>query len=173
MACTRELERVCAAMGELAEAPSRFEASLDVANGGVLWGLPALLMNGLLRHTEDLFSLSKGFYSLIHIFLLLAYMSLTRTQSIERLRYVQTGEWGKLLGLDRIPEVRTLREKVKALAEPERVHEWSARLSREWMQSDPQVPGCCMWTDTSGRTTAVRRNCPDGMCRDNGCAFAG
>lgn len=105
MACTRELERVCAAMGELAEAPSTFEAVWDVPNGGVLWALPSLLMNGLLSHTKDIFSLPKGFCSLIHIFLLLAYLSLTRVKSVEQVRYVQTGEWGKLLGLDRIPEV--------------------------------------------------------------------
>jgi hypothetical protein len=122
MACTREWERVSAAMGELAEAPSRFEVSWDVPNGGVLLALPSLLMNGLLHHTKEIFSLPRGFYSLIHIFLLLAYMSLARVKSVERLRYVQTGEWGKLLGLDRSPEVRTLREKIKGIAEPEKVH---------------------------------------------------
>lgn len=141
MACTREWERVSVAMGELAEAPSRFEISWDVPTGGVLWALPSLLKNGLLRHTRDFFSLPKGFYSLIHIFLLLAYMSLTRVKSVERLRYVPTGEWGKLLGLDRIPEVRTLREKIKGVAEPEKVREWSATLSREWMEADPGAAG--------------------------------
>ena len=38
-------------------------------------------------------------------------MALTRLKSIESLRYCAPGEWGKLLGLDRIPEVRTLRAK--------------------------------------------------------------
>jgi hypothetical protein len=141
MACTREMDRVCAAMGELAEAPSRFEAVRDVPNGGVLWALPALLLNGLLLHAKDFFSLPKGFYSLTHIFLLLAYMSLARVKSVERLRYVPTGEWGKLLGLDRIPEVRTLREKLKGLSEPEKVREWSSTLSQEWMEADPAAAG--------------------------------
>jgi transcription-repair coupling factor (superfamily II helicase) len=31
-------------------------------------------------------------------------MALTRLKSIEALRYCAPGEWGKLLGLDRIPE---------------------------------------------------------------------
>jgi len=141
MACTREMDRVCAAMGELAEAPSEFEAVWDVPNGGVVWALPALLANGLLHHTKDLFSLPKGYYSLIHVFLLLAYMSLARIKSVERLRYVPAGEWGKLLGLDRIPEVRTLRDKIKVLSEAEKVREWSATLSREWMEADPDVSG--------------------------------
>jgi len=38
-------------------------------------------------------------------------MALTRFKAIESLRYCALGEWGKLLGLDRIPEARTLRSK--------------------------------------------------------------
>ena len=46
MGCTRVVERVCAAVGLLGEAPSRFERAESVAQGGVLWALPALLANG-------------------------------------------------------------------------------------------------------------------------------
>jgi len=42
-------------------------------------------------------------------------MALARMPSIESLRYKAPGEWGKLLGLDRIPEVRTLRLKMQTL----------------------------------------------------------
>ena len=107
------VERVAAAMGELSEAPTHFIPSLDVPNGGLLWSLPALLANGLLGRTKEFFSLPKGFYSLIHIFLLLAFMALGRIKSVEQLRFNSPGELGNLLGLDRIPEVRTLREKIK------------------------------------------------------------
>jgi len=141
MACTRVIERACAAAGEIANAPSVFEPALDVANAGVLWALPALLSNGLLRHSDCLFSIPKGFYSLTHIFLLLAFMALNRIKSIERLRYAPPGEYGKLLGLDRIPEVRTLRAKLKILAQPEAVNEWCAELSRQWMEDNPEAAG--------------------------------
>ena len=50
MGCTRVAERVCAAVGLLAEAPSQFVNAESVAQGGVLWALPALVANGLLRH---------------------------------------------------------------------------------------------------------------------------
>ncbi len=109
MGCTRMAERVCAAVGLLSEAPSQFVNAESVAQGGVLWALPALLANGLLRHARTCFQLPKGFYSLIHVFLLLGYMALARIKTIEQLQYHPAGEWGKLLGLDRIPEVRTLR----------------------------------------------------------------
>jgi len=132
---------VCAATGKLFEAPTRFTTVLDVPNGGVLWALPALLENGLLRHTREYFNLPKGFYSLVQIFILLAFMALIRIRTIEQLRYSPPGELGKLLGLDRIPEVRTLREKVNLLSDPIIVSKWSKILSREWMEADPQAAG--------------------------------
>jgi hypothetical protein len=141
MGCTRPEERVSAAVGLLAEAPTRFEVAQDVTGGGVLWSLPALVANGLLEHTRDLFQLPKGFYSVVHVFLLLGYMALARIRTIEQLRYHPPGEWGQLLGLDRAPEVRTLREKVKALAEPEAVADWGQRLSQQWMGEDPGEAG--------------------------------
>ncbi len=61
-------------------------------------------------------------------------MALARIRSLEQLRYEAPGEWGKLLGLDRIPEVRTLREKVELLcSDPGRAKEWNAQLAKEWM----------------------------------------
>jgi hypothetical protein len=96
-ATTRSLERVAAALGALEAAPIQFEPVVDVPNGGVLLALPALLANGLLNHTRDLYCLPKGFYGIESIFVLLALMALARIKSIEQLRYVAPGEWGKLL----------------------------------------------------------------------------
>ena len=72
--------------------------------------LPALLALGLLASSERFFQLPKGYYGLDSLLLLLAFMALARLKSIESLRYCAPGEWGKLLGLDRVPEVRTLRQ---------------------------------------------------------------
>ena len=120
---------------------SVFKESLDVENAGVLWALPALLNNGLLDHTKEKFSLPQGFYGLIHIFLLLAYMALSRVKTSEQLRYESAGEWGLLLGLDRIPEVQTLRKKIKLLTESGHVEEWSSMVSQGWMASNPETTG--------------------------------
>jgi hypothetical protein len=141
MACTRVVERACAAVGKIDEVPSRFEPALDVSCGGVLWAVPALLANGLLRHTGEHFSLPKGYYSVVQVFLLLAFMALSRIKTVEQLRYAPAGELGKLLGLDRIPEVRTLRKKLALLSRREEVGQWSGRLSREWMAGDPEAAG--------------------------------
>ena len=116
----------------------RFDAALDVPNGGVLLALPSLLVSGLLHHAQKMFRFPAGFYGLQSIFLLLAFMALGRLRSVEALRYHSPGEWGKLVGLDRVPEVRTLRIKLKHLADQERAFEWSAELCRQWMTEAPE-----------------------------------
>ncbi|MBU4445647.1 hypothetical protein KJ656_11285 [bacterium] len=82
-----------------------------------------------------------GFYGLLQIVLLLGLMALARIKSIEQLRYTTPGEWGKLLGLDRIPEVRILREKVKYLADEGQISAWEAALSQEWMANESESAG--------------------------------
>jgi hypothetical protein len=85
MGATHTLERVAASLGALAEAPVKFEPALDVANGGVLLSLPALSVNGLLKHCSAFSRLPAGFYSLFNILLLLAFMALARIKNIEGL----------------------------------------------------------------------------------------
>jgi hypothetical protein len=135
---TATVERVAASLGELAEAAPRFDPALDVSKGGVLLALPALLACGLLRHAGKYFQLPAGFYGLKTIFLLLAFMALARLKSIEALRYCAPGEWGKLLGLDRAPEARTLRIKVKTLADQNQAFSWSSELCKGWMAEAPE-----------------------------------
>jgi transposase-like protein len=135
-ATRRTEERVAAAMGLTSSAAVRFETAKDVPQGGVLLALPSLLANGLLRHSRELYELPNGFYGMASIFLLLAFTALARIKSIEQLRYVAPGEWGHLLGLDRIPEVRTLREKLEILCRTAgRAILWNTLLAKEWMMA--------------------------------------
>ena len=68
-------------------------------------------------------------------------MGLCRIKNAEQLREHAPGEFGKLLGLDRVPEVRCLRSKMKGLAEQQCVENWAATLSRQWMESEPEAAG--------------------------------
>jgi hypothetical protein len=133
---TRWLERVLASCGLLLGADLRFVYADDVPQAGVLCALPALLTEGLLRHTRSLYSLPPGYYPLESIFLYLALLALVRCPSLEQTRYEAPGEWGKLLGLDRLPEVRTLRQKIGILCGQEgRATQWQSRLAKEWMEA--------------------------------------
>ena len=68
-------------------------------------------------------------------------MSLCRIKAVEQLQYHPPGELGKLLGLDRVPEVRCLRKKLSALAAGDAPHKWAAQLSRDWLEADPDLAG--------------------------------
>src|SRR5258707_11537889 len=139
-AATRTLERVAAAMGELESATIQFSAAHDIPQGGVLLAVPALLAMGLLRPSAELYSLPRGYYGLNSVLLLLAMMALARLKSIEQLRYVAPGEWGNLLGLGRIPEVRTLRAKLGILCrQAGRAVRWNTELAKEWMGLQPEA----------------------------------
>jgi hypothetical protein len=141
MGATNTIERVLASVGAGGVQEPSFQPTTDLENGGVLLALPALLAMGLLRHTRKYFSLPKGYYGIETIFTLLAFMALCRVKSVESLRYSAPGEWGKLLGLDRIPEVKTLREKLTTLASQGTEAEWNAKLCEEWMEASPQDAG--------------------------------
>lgn len=139
------MERLAASVGLCREegvAP-QFSPAHDVTCGGVLLALPALLAVGLLRRTERHFSLPPGYYGLISIFLLLGFMALSRLRTIEDLRYQPPGEWGKILGLDRVPEVRTVRAKMKILAQNGQPIHWSSELCRDWMAESPLHAQVC------------------------------
>ena len=112
----------------------------------MLLALPALLAAGLLRHAPELYQLPKGFYGIESIFLLLGLMALARIRTLEQLRYQAPGEWGKLLGLDRIPEVRTLRAKLKLWCQDlGRAMRWNAQLAKEGIarQNDAELYFYC------------------------------
>lgn len=64
-----------------------------------------------------------------HILLLLAFMALFRIKTVEKLRGCSPGEFGKLLGLDRIPEVRCLRVKPEALSSGDAAEKSAVHLS--------------------------------------------
>ncbi|MCP4345298.1 MAG: hypothetical protein GY795_07205 [Desulfobacterales bacterium] len=140
-ACTRVEERSLVAFGEFISASIQFESCLDVPNGSVLCALPALLANGLLEKSNEILGKVKGYYTIIHVLLLLAFMALSRIKVVEKLRGIAPGEFGKLLGLDRIPEVRCLREKMDQMSIDDSSELWAAHLSRFWMEADSEAAG--------------------------------
>jgi hypothetical protein len=134
--------RIAASVGQLDDfIEPDFQPVVDIPKGGLLFALPALLSVGLLKTTGQFFELPKGYYGLDSLFLLLAFMALARLKSIEALRYNAPGEWGKLLGLDRVPEVRTLRKKIQLLSADNRPDKWSAELCKHWMEAAPEQAG--------------------------------
>lgn len=140
-ACTRCDERMMAALGLVKSVTARFEHCDDVMMGGLLAGLPALCANGLLSGIGKHLSLPGGYYSCLHIVVLLGFMALARIRRPEGLRHVPPGELGIVMGLDRVPEVRTVREKISVMTQTGHPEAWMEEVSRQWMQDDPEEAG--------------------------------
>jgi transposase-like protein len=136
-ACTRADQRTAAAFGLADSALTRFEPATDLVLGGVLCGLPALSANGLFSGLGRHLTLPKGYYSALHILCVLGFMALCRIRRPEQLRHHPPGELGKTVGLDRVPEVRTLREKIAHMAATGNPGQWMRDLSKNWMENDP------------------------------------
>ena len=141
LACSRTIERIGASIGQLDGVDAVFAPNIDVKSAGVLLALPALLLNGLLRYCDRYFSLPKGYYRVRSLLMVLAFVALLRIKSIERVRYCDPGELGKLVGLDRIPEVKTLRRKITYLSGYGGAGNWSKELAKTWMEEDPDMAG--------------------------------
>lgn len=142
VATRREAERALAPTGLLVEAPSQFEAAESVAKAGVLVALPALLGQGLLEVGQQIYgSLKNGYYGLTAMLLTFGFMALVRIKSAEGLTSHAPGEFGAVLGLDRAPEMKTVRRKLSELASRERGLELSRAFTERWAEEDPEALG--------------------------------
>ena len=142
VATKREAERVLAPTGVLLEAPVRFEAAQSVAKAGVLVALPALLDQGLLEVGQQIYArLRNGYYGLTTMLLTFALMALVRIKSAEGLTGYAPGEFGRVLGLDRAPEMKTVRRKLCELAGRGQALEFSRAFANRWSEEAPDALG--------------------------------
>jgi hypothetical protein len=142
VAVQRHTERALARLGQLTEAAPRFAAAEAVRYGGVLLALPAVLTLGLLDAGQQVYgALKNGFYGLQATLLCLVLMTLLRVRTPEQLQGHPPGELGILLGLDRAPEVKTLRRKLAELAARRQATAFSQRLAERWVRDQADAVG--------------------------------
>jgi prepilin-type processing-associated H-X9-DG protein len=91
--------------------------------------------------------LPGGYYGIESLLLTICFSALARVHSLEGLQSYAPGEWGKVIGLDRVPEVRTLRIKIGILAkEEETVTSWRLALCQEWLNEN-ETPSHVLYVD--------------------------
>src|SRR5665648_314620 len=113
----RVADRVAARFGDLAEAPVVLTEGAHLPLVGLLLGLPTLEMTGLLDVAADTFgAMSNGFYGLRATLLTGVFLALLREPRAEGATRIAPADLGRILGLDRAPEVKTLRRKLSELA---------------------------------------------------------
>jgi hypothetical protein len=136
MATTRLEDRIACSLGDGNSGGVQFEESQSLIGGGVLFLLPALLAQGLLK-TKEVYSWpSKFYYSLESIVLTLAFMALLRIKNPEQLKQCKPGELGRIIGLDRVPEVKCLRRKIDLLTAQHQATHLNTILVDSWYSGD-------------------------------------
>ena len=123
-----------------------FDKHEALCDAGLLFLLPALLTQGLLKTKEVYHFPQNHYYGLESIMLTLAFMALARIKNPEQLKQCKPGEIGKIIGLDRIPEVRCLRDKIKLLSDQQQAQKLNQLLVNHWY-SDPSEDASFLYID--------------------------
>jgi transposase len=138
----RAAERRAARFGELEEAPVVITEGAQLPLLGLLLGLPALEMTGLLDVAAEVFGpMAPGFYGLRATLLTGVFMALLREPRAEGATRLSPADLGRLLGLDRAPEVKTLRRKLAELAGRSLGSQLQAGLGRHHAITRPDAIG--------------------------------
>jgi hypothetical protein len=151
MATNRYEERAMSAVGLGQNAQAKFENNSAVLNAGVLFVLPFLILQGLFKTKEVYKISSNAYYGLESIVITLAFMALMRIKTPEQLKQCKPGELGKLIGLDRVPQVQCLRKKIKELSEQNQTQNLNEILIKNWYE-DNEEDGGFLYIDGHTRT---------------------
>jgi transposase len=132
----RRVDRLFAHLGLLDDAAPLFRPGLRIPGAGVLLALPALLDSGVLGVAREVYgSLAPAFYGLRTTIVTLLLMALLRIKRPEGLKEHPPDDLGRVLGLDRAPEVKTLRRKLRRLAAVGRAIEFGRALAQRRVAS--------------------------------------
>jgi len=113
----RSGERAWARTGLVECAAPVFAPAARVPLAGLFLALPALENTGLLECAKEVFgALPNGFYGLETILTGAVFQALAGEPRAEGITRIDPAALGRVLGLDRAPEVKTLRRKTAALA---------------------------------------------------------
>ena len=152
----RDGERVLARWGLLGEgAEPVFAAGARYPLAGLLLALPALEATGLLAAARQVYGrLRDGYYGLAATLLTLVFLALAGEPRAEGATRVPPAALGRVLGLDRAPEVKTIRRKLGELAAAGKAADLIMALARRTPPPAPRRWGFSTSTGTHAPTTA-------------------
>jgi len=128
----RWTDRLFARLGLLEDAAPLFGSATAVPRAGVLLALPVLVASGVFECAQKVYgTLGPAFYGLRTSVLTLLLMALWRIKRPEGLKEHSPRDLGRVLGLDRAPEVKTLRRKLAGLAAIGRAAQFGRALAEQ------------------------------------------
>jgi hypothetical protein len=139
----RDGERALARWGLLGEgAAPVFTPGARYPLAGLLLALPALEGAGLLDAAREVYGrLKDGFYGLTATLLTVVFLALAGEPRAEGATRVPPAALGRVLGLDRAPEVKTIRRKLAELAAAGKAAELIMALARRHAAARPGALG--------------------------------
>jgi len=134
----RSGDRLLAREGLLEDAVPLFADAECLPRAGVLLAVPLLARHGLIEAFAKVYgSLHPSFYGLRTIVVTLFLAALLRIKRPEHFKEYRPEDLGAILGLDRAPEVKTVRRKFARLAGMERGTRLMEELARRRIAEDP------------------------------------
>ncbi|MGH9083735.1 MAG: putative transposase, partial [Acidimicrobiales bacterium] len=138
----RQVERELAAAGLLAGAEPVICEGASLPLVGAMLILPALAVTGLVEAAERVLGAPKAaFYGLRSLILTLVFAALVGECRAEGVTRIPPVAIGRLLGLDRGPEVKTIRRRMEALAGLRRSEQLLMALARHHVAAHPEAMG--------------------------------
>ena len=139
----RDAERALARFGLLGEgAAPAFTPGARYPLAGLLLALPPLAQSGLLACARQVYGrLRNGFYGLEVMLVVLVFMALLREARAEGATRIPPAALGRVLGLDRAPEVKTIRRKLAELAAAGKAADLQLALARHHAAASPGTLG--------------------------------
>ncbi len=136
----RGTERVLAAFGMIPYAAPVFTACGRAPLAGLFLAVPALVGTGLLETALALYGavFPGGFYSLDTMLCESVFRALLGVARAEAATRIDPAALGRVLGLDRAPEVKTIRRKIKSLAQAGKAGEWIAAMAAGHLAARPE-----------------------------------
>jgi transposase len=132
-------DRTMARLGLLEDAVPLFAEAEMLPRAGVLLAIPLLVNHGLVDIFQRVFSpLGPAFYGLRTTVVTLFLCALLRIKRPEELKEHRPQDLGRIVGLDRMPEVKTVRRKLSRLAASKRGKQLMEELARRRITEDAQ-----------------------------------
>lgn len=138
----RSMDRLLAAMGLIEDAAPVFAHADSLARAGVLLAIPSLVSGGVLSIARKIYStIGPAFYGLRTTLVAYILLALLRIPRPENLKEFAPGDLGRVVGLDRLPEVKTLRRKLARLASRKASQQFGRELARRRIAERGRVLG--------------------------------
>ncbi len=138
----RSAERQAARAGAITEAPPVICEGASLPLAGALVILPALAATGLLEAATSVYTTGRAaFYGLRSLVMAVVFAAVVGEPRAEGLTRIDPIDAGRLLGLDRAPEVKTMRRRMEALAALGRADRLIDKLARRHLDTHAAATG--------------------------------